>query len=87
MLGQAGFLVESEYSALNMPLLYHVPFLRHPSQRRSDEHSARISGYRLRGWLQSLHSIGLRLLPGFLANEYVFVCRKPGGKKGEEHVT
>jgi SAM-dependent methyltransferase len=78
MLGQAGFIVESEYSALNMPLLYHVPFLRHPSQRRSDEHSARVSGYRLRPWLQSLHSIGLRLLPGFLANEYIFVCRKPG---------
>ncbi len=77
MLGQAGFLVESEFSALNMPLLYHVPFLRHPSQRRSDEHSARISGYRLRASLQTLHSIGLRLLPGFLANEYIFVCRKP----------
>jgi len=78
LLGQAGFLIESEYTALNMPLLYHVPFLRHPSQRRSDEHSARISGYRLRAWLQTLHSIGLRLLPGFLANEYIFVCSKPG---------
>jgi SAM-dependent methyltransferase len=78
MLGQAGFLIESEYTALNMPLLYHVPFLRHPSQRHSDEHSARISGYRLRGWLQTLHSIGLRLLPASLANLYIFVCRKPG---------
>ncbi len=78
MLGQAGFLIESEYSALNMPLLYHVPFLRHPSQRHSDEHSARISGYRLRAWLQTLHSVGLRLLPGLLANEFIFVCRKPG---------
>jgi SAM-dependent methyltransferase len=77
MLEQAGFIIQSEYSALNMPLLYHVPFLRHPSQRRSDEHSARISGYRLRAWLQTLHSIGLRLLPGLFANEYVFVCRKP----------
>jgi len=77
MLGQAGFLIESEYMALNMPLLYHAPSLRHPSQRHSDEHSARISGYRLRPWLQTLHSIGLRLLPGLLANEYVFVCRKP----------
>jgi SAM-dependent methyltransferase len=78
MLEAAGFVVEREYTALNMPLLYHVPFLRHPSQRHSDEHSARISGYRLRGWLQALHTIGLRLLPGLLANEYVFVCRKPG---------
>ena len=78
MLGQAGFLIESEYSALNMPLLYHVPFLRHPSQRRSDEHSARTSGYRLRSWLQTLHSIGLRFLPGLFANEYIFVGRKPG---------
>ncbi len=78
MLEQTGFVIESEYAALNMPLLYHVPFLRHPSQRRSDEHSARISGYRLRGWLETLHSIGLRLLPGFLANEYIVVCRKPG---------
>ncbi len=78
MLRQAGFLIESEYAALNMPLLYHVPFLRHPSQRRSGEHSARISGYRLRAWLQALHSVGLRFLPGVLANEYVFVCRKPG---------
>jgi SAM-dependent methyltransferase len=77
MLEQAGFVLESEYPALNMPLLYHVPFLRHPSQRSSDEHAARISGYRLRPWLQTLHSIGLRLLPGLLANEYVFVCRKP----------
>ncbi len=77
MLEQAGFLIESEYAALNMPLLYHVPFLRHPSQRRSDEHAARISGYRLRPWLQSLHFIGLRLAPRLLANEYVFVCRKP----------
>jgi len=77
MLEQAGFLIESEHTALNMPLLYHVPFLRHPSQRHSDEHSARISGYRLRPWLQTLHSIGLRLVPGLLANEYVFVCRKP----------
>jgi SAM-dependent methyltransferase len=77
MLEQAGFLIESEYTALNMPLLYHVPFLRHPSQRRSDEHAVRISGYRLRPWLQTLHSIGLRLAPGLLANEYVFVCRKP----------
>jgi len=79
MLVQAGFIVESEYSALNMPLLYHVPSLRHPSQRRSDEHSARTSGYRLRPWLQTLHSLGLRLLPGFFANEFIFVCRKPGG--------
>jgi SAM-dependent methyltransferase len=78
MLIHAGFLIESEYPALNMPLLYHVPFLRHPSQRHSDEHSTRTSGYRLRPWLQRLHSIGLRLLPGFLANEYIFVCRKPG---------
>ncbi len=78
MLKQAGFLIEKEYSALNMPLLYHVPFLRHPSQRHSDEHSARISGYRLRKWLQTLHSVGLRLLPGLLANEYSFVGRKPG---------
>jgi SAM-dependent methyltransferase len=77
MLRQAGFVIESEYAALNMPLLYHLPFLRHASQRHSDEHSARISGYRLRPWLQSLHSIGLRLVPGLLANEYVFVCRKP----------
>jgi SAM-dependent methyltransferase len=77
MLAQAGFMIESEYAALNMPLLYHVPLLRHSSQRRSDEHSARISGYRLRPWLESLHSIGLRLLPEFLANEYIFVCRKP----------
>jgi SAM-dependent methyltransferase len=78
MLGHAGFLIESEYASLNMPLLYHVPFLRHPSQRRSDEHSARISGYRLRAWLQTLHSIGLRLLPALFANEFIFVCRKPG---------
>jgi hypothetical protein len=77
MLEQAGFVIESEYTALNMPLLYHVPFLRHPSQRNSDEHAARISGYRLRGWLQTLHTIGLRLVPGLLANEYVFVARKP----------
>lgn len=78
MLMQAGFLIESEYPAINMPLLYHVPFLRHPSQRRSDEHSARISGYQLRPSLQSLHSIGLRVLPGLFANLYIFVCRKPG---------
>jgi SAM-dependent methyltransferase len=78
MLTRAGFVIESEHPALNMPLLYHVPFLRHPSQRHSDEHLARISGYRLRPWLETLHSIGLRLLPGFLANEYIFVCRKPG---------
>lgn len=78
MLRRAGFVIESEHPALNMPLLYHVPFLRHPSQRHSDEHSARISGYRLRDWLQGLHSIGLRVLPGLFANEYVFVCRKPG---------
>lgn len=71
-------MIESEYAALNMPLLYHVPLFRHPSQRRSDEHEARISGYRLRTWLETLHSIGLRFLPGFLANEYVFVCCKPG---------
>jgi SAM-dependent methyltransferase len=77
MLVQAGFLIEGEYPALNMPLLYHVPWLRHPSQRQSNEHSARISGYRLQPWLQTLHSIGLRLLPGLLANEYIFVCRKP----------
>ena len=77
MLRQAGFIIESEYAALNMPLLYHLPFLRHPSQRNSDEHSARISGYRLRPWLRTLHSIGLRLLPGIFANEYVFVARKP----------
>jgi SAM-dependent methyltransferase len=78
MLAQAGFLIEGECAAFNMPLLYHVPFLRHPSQRHSDEHSARIAGYRLRDWLQTLHSIGLRLLPGILANLYIFVCRKPG---------
>jgi SAM-dependent methyltransferase len=78
MLMDAGFIIESEYPALNMPLLYHVPFLRDPSQRHSDEHSARISGYRLRPWLQTLYSAGLRLLPGIFANEYVFVCRKPG---------
>lgn len=78
MLGQAGFLIKSEYPALNMPLLYHVPFLRHPSQRHSNEHLARIYGYRLRTWLQTVHSIGLRLLPRLLANEYIFVCRKPG---------
>ena len=77
MLENAGFAIESEYAALNMPLLYHVPFLRHRSQRSSDEHAARIAGYRLRGWLQGLHAIGLRLLPGVFANEYVFVCRKP----------
>lgn len=77
MLRETGFLIENEYAALNMPLLYHVPYLRHRSQRRSDEHSARISGYRLRAPLQALHSIGLRLLPGFLANEYIFVCRRP----------
>ena len=79
MLTHAGFLIENEYPALNMPLLYHVPFLRNPSQRHRDEHSARISGYRLRPWLQTLHSIGLRLLPGLFANEYIFVCSKPGG--------
>jgi SAM-dependent methyltransferase len=78
MLEQAGFLIESEYAALNMPLLYHVPFFRHPSQRQSDEQSARISGYRLRTWLETVHSIGLRLWPGFLANEYILVARKPG---------
>lgn len=77
MLAEAGFHIEREYAALNMPLLYHVPLFRHPSQRQSDEHSARISGYRLRPWLQTLHSIGLRLLPGLFANEYIFVCRKP----------
>lgn len=78
MLEQAGFAIENEYAALNMPLLYHVPFLRHPSQRHSDEHLARISGYRLRPWLQTVHSFGLRLAPGMLANEYIFVGRKPG---------
>ena len=78
MLKQAGFVIENEYSALNMPLLYHVPFLRHPSQRSSDEHAARISGYSLRPWLQTLHSLGLRLLPASFANEYIFICRKPG---------
>jgi SAM-dependent methyltransferase len=78
MLARAGFVIESEHSALNMPLLYHVAVLRHPSQRHSDEHSARISGYRMRPWLETLHSIGLRLVPAFLANEYIFVCRKPG---------
>ncbi|HEX3685573.1 MAG TPA: class I SAM-dependent methyltransferase [Bryobacteraceae bacterium] len=79
MLGQTGFVIESEYAALNMPLLYHVPLLRHPSQKRSDEHSSRISGYRLRPWVERLHSVGLQLLPEFLANEYIFVCRKPRG--------
>jgi SAM-dependent methyltransferase len=82
LLEQAGFVIESEFAALNMPLLYHVPFLRHASQRSSDEHAARIAGYRLRGWLQALHSIGLRLLPGVFANEYVFVCHKPRESRG-----
>lgn len=78
MLREAGFLIEKEFPALNMPLLYHVPFLRHSSQRNSDEHAARISGYRLRWWLESLHAIGLKLLPAAFANLYIFVCRKPG---------
>jgi SAM-dependent methyltransferase len=78
MLTRAGFVVEREYPALNMPLVYHVPLLRHPSQRHSDEHSARIFGYRLRPWVETMHSIGVRFLPGLLANEYIFVCRKPG---------
>jgi SAM-dependent methyltransferase len=77
LLRQAGFVIESEYSALNMPLLYHWPLLRHKSQRHSDEHAARTSGYCLRPWLQTLHSIGLKIFPGSLANEYIFVCRKP----------
>lgn len=78
MLVDAGFLVEREHPALNMPLLYHFPRLRHPSQKNIDEHRARILGYRLQPWLQTLHSIGLQLLPEVFANQYMFVCRKPG---------
>jgi SAM-dependent methyltransferase len=77
MLAREGFVIEGEYPALNMSLLYHIAVLRDPSQRHSNEHSTRISGYRLRPWLETLHSIGLRFLPAVFANEYIIVCRKP----------
>ena len=77
MLGQAGFVIESEYTALNMPLLSSCAVLA-PSiakaQRRT--RSPDFLAIVFRAWLQTLHSIGLRLVPGLLANEYIFVCRK-----------
>ena len=38
LLVSAGFVIEQVLPAINMPLLYHVAALRHPSQRDSDEH-------------------------------------------------
>ena len=76
-LTNAGFIIEQELPAINMPLLYHFPLLRHPSQRHSNEHEARTSGYRLRPWLDVLHASGANALPAIFANEYIFVCRKP----------
>lgn len=77
LLTTTGFVVEHELAAINMPLLYHMPMLRHKSQRSSDEHEVRVSGYRLRPCLDLLHKVGARLIPGIFANEYIFVCRKP----------
>jgi SAM-dependent methyltransferase len=77
LLTAAGFVVEQELPTINMPLLYHAPVLRHPSQRHSNEHEARTFGYRLRPLLDALHASGARVLPGIFANEYIFVCRKP----------
>ncbi|WP_315763771.1 MULTISPECIES: class I SAM-dependent methyltransferase [unclassified Bradyrhizobium] len=75
----AGFEIERELPAINMPLLYHAPILRHPSQRRSDEHTVRATGYRLRPWLDQLHTQGVKLLPDLLSNLHIFICRKPTG--------
>lgn len=79
LLTSAGFTIERELSVINMPLLYHVACLRHPSQRRSDEHTARITGYRLRPWLDALHSSTAEIFPSIMANEHIFVCQKPEG--------
>jgi len=73
----AGFVVEEVIPAINMPLLYHIRWLRHHSQRNATEHEARISGYRLRRWLDSVHSLGAKILPTIFANLYIVVCRKP----------
>ena len=77
LLANAGFVIEQVLPAINMPLLYHVAALRHPTQRHNDEHEARTSGYRLRPWLDALHAAGANALPYIFANEYIILCRKP----------
>jgi SAM-dependent methyltransferase len=77
LLEHAGFVVELELPAINMPLLYHIPLLKHFSQREVDEHDARRLGYRLRPPLDKIHALGAKYLPDVFANEYIFICKKP----------
>jgi SAM-dependent methyltransferase len=77
MLVHAGFEVEQELAALNMTILYHIPFLRHSSQRGYDEHISRARGYRLLRWVEWLQELGLRFAPKQMCNVHIYICRKP----------
>lgn len=82
LLEQTGFQVFRKEAALNMPILYHAPFLRHASQRQHDEHASRASGYRLRPAADWVMSWLLRVAPDSVCNEHIFFSRKPGGERG-----
>jgi SAM-dependent methyltransferase len=77
LLRHAGFVIERGLAAFNMPILYHLPLLRHRSQRTYDEHVCRAEGYRLRPWVECLQDVALRLVPSELCNLWVYICRKP----------
>jgi len=82
LLEGAGFQVFKREGAVNMPILYHVPFLRHASQRKQDEHALRASGYKLNPVADWAVSNLLRLMPDIVCNEHIFFCRRPGGEHG-----
>lgn len=77
ILAEAGFKIESVVPTLNMSLLYHLAFLRHPSQRSYDEHTCRAEGYRLRPSIEAAQDLALRLAPQQIANLFIVYCRKP----------
>ena len=77
ILVQGGFTIEQELPAINMPLFYHIPFLRHRSQVFYDEHVYRARGYQLRPWVERMQAIGFRLAPKQMSNLYIFICHKP----------
>ncbi len=59
----------------NMPFLYKVRFLRHPSQRVFDERHARAEGYRLSAAGKVLQRLLAGPWPEQFCNVYVYVAR------------
>src|SRR5262249_1328114 len=77
MLIHAGFDIEKQFAAINMPIFYHIKMLRDPSQSAFNQHAARAEGYRLRPFVERLQTIMLRAIPTQTCNLHIFVCRKP----------